>query len=117
MTKTANNSLDAVMTTLVLCSVDEQSVVLSEIFRVLKPGSLMDVAVFLLRIVYSLSPQRKRLGGRFLFLEHVICPHEESNSWLLRPLQQKLSPFWRLIGGGCELDRDTEKVFIYWSSW
>eukprot|EP01102_Stenamoeba_stenopodia_P015371 TRINITY_DN5227_c0_g1_i2.p1 TRINITY_DN5227_c0_g1~~TRINITY_DN5227_c0_g1_i2.p1 ORF type:complete len:283 (+),score=68.95 TRINITY_DN5227_c0_g1_i2:62-910(+) len=85
MKNTADNSVDAVLTTLVLCSVDEQSVVLSEIFRVLKPG------------------------GKFLFLEHVICPHEESNSWLLRPLQDWLSPFWRLIGGGCELNRDTEK--------
>jgi ubiquinone/menaquinone biosynthesis C-methylase UbiE len=75
-----DESLDGVLSTLVLCSVKELDRVLGEVARVLKPG------------------------GRFLFLEHVGAPE---GSRLLR-IQRWLRPAWRKLGDGCLLDRDTE---------
>jgi len=75
-----DESLDAVLSTLVLCSVGELDRVLGEVVRVLKPE------------------------GRFLFLEHVGAPE---GSRLLR-IQRWLRPAWRKLGDGCVLDRDTE---------
>ena len=56
-TDLAPESVDTVISTLVLCSVDDLPAVLAEIHRVLKPG------------------------GRFLFLEHVAAPR---GTWLRR---------------------------------
>ena len=75
-----DGSLDAVLSTLVLCSVRDLDQVLGEVLRVLKPG------------------------GRFLFLEHVGAP---KGTRLLR-IQRWLRPTWRKLGDGCVLDRDTE---------
>jgi SAM-dependent methyltransferase len=80
----SDESLDAVLSTLVLCSVPELDLVLREVIRVLRPG------------------------GRFLFLEHVRGPE---GSRLLR-VQQSLGPLWRKLGDGCLLDRDTEAFLI-----
>jgi ubiquinone/menaquinone biosynthesis C-methylase UbiE len=76
----APESVDTVISTLVLCSVGDLPGVLAEIHRVLKPG------------------------GRFLFLEHVGAPH---GTWLRR-LQQWVRPAWRILGAGCQPDRDIE---------
>jgi SAM-dependent methyltransferase len=76
----APESVDAVISTLVLCSVDDLPGVLTEIHRVLKPG------------------------GRFVFLEHVGAPH---GTWLRR-LQRWVKPAWRILGAGCQPDRDIE---------
>ena len=75
----SNDSLDAVLSTLVLCSVDDTDEVLGEIRRVLKPG------------------------GKFLFMEHVAAPR---GTWLRR-LQRFVRPAWRMVGDGCEPDRRT----------
>jgi ubiquinone/menaquinone biosynthesis C-methylase UbiE len=75
-----DESLDAVLSTLVLCSVKDPDGVLGEVMRVLKPG------------------------GRFLFLEHVRA---SEGTPLLR-VQKWLRPAWRRLGDGCTLDRDTE---------
>jgi ubiquinone/menaquinone biosynthesis C-methylase UbiE len=75
-----DESLDAVLSTLVMCSLPGLDQVLEEVIRVLKPG------------------------GRFLFLEHVGAPE---GSRLLR-VQRFLRPAWRKIGDGCHLDRNTE---------
>jgi SAM-dependent methyltransferase len=74
----ASESADMVISTLVLCSVDDLPAVLGEVRRVLKPG------------------------GRFLFLEHVAAPR---GTWLRR-FQQCIKPAWRLLGDGCRPDRD-----------
>jgi len=76
----ADGSLDAVLSTLVLCSVRELDRVLGEVLRVLKPD------------------------GRFLFLEHVGAPQGSR----LHRIQRWLRPAWRRLGDGCVLDRDTE---------
>ncbi len=74
-----DNSMDAIVSTLVLCSVSEPEGVLREIRRVLKPG------------------------GRFLFVEHVAAPPGTR----LRRVQTAIGPLWKIIGDGCHPDRDT----------
>ena len=70
-------SFDTVVTTLVLCMVDDLRQVLSEARRVL------------------------RAGGSFLFYEHVASRSPGG----LR-FQQRLNPAWRFLTTGCNLDRD-----------
>lgn len=77
--KIENNSMDAVVSTLVLCSVPDLNQTLQESLRVLKPG------------------------GRFLFLEHVAAPR---GTWLRR-VQQGVRPVWKILGDGCHPDRET----------
>jgi SAM-dependent methyltransferase len=71
-------SFDAVVSSMVLCSVADQAHVLSEVRRVLRPG------------------------GQFLFLEHVASPSARVRTW-----QRRLNPIQRFFADGCELDRDT----------
>ena len=72
-------SADAVISTLVLCSVDDVDAVLAEICRILKPG------------------------GRFYFIEHVAAPE---SSWL-HTLQRGIKPLWRPLADGCRPDQNT----------
>jgi len=74
-----NNSMDAVVSTLVLCSVDDLAATLQEVLRVLKPG------------------------GRFFFLEHVAAPQGTG----LRRVQHWIRPLWKTLGDGCRPDRET----------
>jgi SAM-dependent methyltransferase len=74
-----DSSMDAVVSTLVLCSVPDPGATLQEILRVLKPG------------------------GRFVFIEHVAA--EKGTS--MRNRQNLLQPLWRLFGGGCYPNRET----------
>jgi SAM-dependent methyltransferase len=77
-----DNSVDAVVSTLVLCSVSDQAVTLREILRVLKPG------------------------GRYVFVEHVAAPR---GTWLRR-VQSLIKPGWKLFTDGCNPDRETGAV-------
>lgn len=72
-------SADAVVSTLVLCSVDDVAAALTEVRRVLKPG------------------------GTFVFLEHVAAPEGSR----LRRLQRWVRPAWGVIADGCRPDRET----------
>ncbi len=72
-------SVDAVVATLVLCSVTDQAVVLAEIRRVLRPG------------------------GRFVFLEHVAAAPGTAK----RRRQRRFRPVCRHIADGCQPDRET----------
>lgn len=69
-----NESVDAVVCTLVLCSMDDQQRALREVLRVLKPG------------------------GRFLFVEHVAAPVGSR----LRGVQRLIKPLWRQLADGCD---------------
>jgi ubiquinone/menaquinone biosynthesis C-methylase UbiE len=72
-------SFDAVVATLVLCSVPHPDRALREIHRVLRPG------------------------GRFVFLEHVAAEDRPQRlKW-----QHRVEPFWKRISGGCHLTRRT----------
>ena len=78
----ADRSVDAVISTLVLCSVHDPEAALREVRRVLKPG------------------------GRFVFVEHVAAPHGTG----LRRMQRALSPVWGAFSDGCHVDRDTGRL-------
>lgn len=72
-------TFDAVVATLVLCSVPRQDRALAEIRRVLKPA------------------------GRLVFLEHVAAEDRPRRlKW-----QKRVEPWWRLISGNCHLSRRT----------
>jgi ubiquinone/menaquinone biosynthesis C-methylase UbiE len=71
-------TFDAVVSTLVLCSVDDVPAALAEIRRVLRPS------------------------GKLVFLEHVASDDPARLAW-----QRRLEPFWRPVAGNCHLCRDT----------
>lgn len=75
----SNASVDAVVCTLVLCSVASQHHALSEMTRVLKPS------------------------GRIVLIEHV-----RARSPLLSLAQTVLTPLQTLAAGNCHLDRPTD---------
>jgi len=69
-------SIDTVVTTWTLCSVPDASRALGEMRRVLRPA------------------------GRLLFVEHGRAPDPSVVRW-----QDRLTPIWKRIGGGCHLNR------------
>lgn len=73
-----DDSVDVVLSTLVLCSVADPAAVLSEVRRVLRPG------------------------GRFVFIEHVAAPRRTA----LWRAQRLLAPLWSLMADGCRPDRE-----------
>jgi SAM-dependent methyltransferase len=74
-----DSSVEAVICTLVLCTVQDPARALAEVRRILKPG------------------------GRFLCLEHVHAAPDSS----LRTLQHAIRAPWRWAFEGCDLCRDT----------
>ncbi len=74
-------SFDAVVCTLVLCSVHDPERCLDEIRRVLKPR------------------------GQLFFLEHVAAQDRPRLAW-----QRRTEPLWKLVAGNCHLCRDTERT-------
>jgi SAM-dependent methyltransferase len=74
--------VDAVVSTVVLCSVADQARVLAEIQRVLRPG------------------------GQFVFFEHVAAP---AGTWSRR-MQSCWAPISRRFDAGCDPGRDTGKA-------
>ncbi len=79
----SNGEFDSVVSTMTLCTVEDQTSSLKEILRVLKPK------------------------GRFYFLEHVAAPNKKD-----RKLQNLLNPINRTVFCGCNLNRETEKTII-----
>lgn len=73
-------SFDAVVSSLVLCSVSDPDAALAEVARVLKPR------------------------GRLVFLEHVAA---DSNPPRLK-WQKRIEPVWKHLMGNCHLTRRTE---------
>jgi len=71
-----DRSVDSVVTTWTMCSIREVERALHEMRRVLKPE------------------------GRLLFVEHGLAPHSGVRWW-----QDRLTPLWKRIGGGCHLNR------------
>lgn len=91
-----SNSVDHVVSTLVLCSVADQEKVFSEVRRVLRPG------------------------GTFVLLEHV------AGTGRLEKWQRRADPFTKFFGRGCHVTRrtranleragfDTSDVKDHWS--
>ncbi len=76
-----DNDFDAIVTTLVLCTVPNPALALTEMRRVLKPG------------------------GKLYFLEHV-----GSHNLVGCTFQTILNPLWGLMAGGCSLTRNTPRL-------
>lgn len=76
------HSVDAVVSTIVLCSVRDQEQVLAEVRRVLRPG------------------------GRFVFCEHVAA----ARGTRARALQRAMAPLTRRFDAGCDPSRETWRV-------
>lgn len=75
-----DGSFDALVSTLVLCSVADPAAVLAEARRVLRPG------------------------GRLVFIEHVAAEEGSSrHRW-----QRRLEPAWKLLADGCHVTRRTD---------
>lgn len=74
-----DNSVDAALTSWVLCTVAHPAAVLAEIRRVLKPA------------------------GRFAFVEHVAAPPGSA----VRRVQGAVRKPWHWLFEGCHTDRDT----------
>jgi ubiquinone/menaquinone biosynthesis C-methylase UbiE len=70
-------SFDTVLTTFTLCTIPDAVSALREMRRVLKPQ------------------------GRLLFCEHGKAPDASVRRW-----QERLTPLWKPLAGGCHLDRD-----------
>ena len=69
-----DESLDTVVMTWTLCSIPNPATALRQIKRVLRPE------------------------GRLVFIEHGRSPDPAVAAW-----QERLTPFWKRIGGGCRL--------------
>ena len=71
-----DRTVDTVVTTWTLCTIPEPVRALEEMRRVLKSE------------------------GRLIFIEHGRSPDDRVLSW-----QERLTPMWKRIGGGCHLNR------------
>lgn len=78
----ADESFDSVVSTLVLCSVNNLEKVLSEIHRVLRPN------------------------GKLIFIEHVAAKNNLRRYYW----QCRLEFLWKRIAAGCHLTRNTEET-------
>lgn len=76
-----DHSVDTVVSTWTMCSIPEVARALSEMRRVLKPE------------------------GRLLFAEHGRSPEPRVVRW-----QDRLTPVWKRIGGGCHLNRPIDQL-------
>ena len=76
-----DSSVDTVVLTFTLCTIVEPGRALSEARRVLKPG------------------------GQLLFAEHGRAREPGVARW-----QDRLTPIWKRIGGGCHLNREPDHL-------
>lgn len=70
-------TFDTVVVTYSLCTIPDPVAALGEMRRVLKPG------------------------GKLIFCEHGLAPDPSVRRW-----QERLTPLWSKIAGGCRLNRD-----------
>ena len=73
----ADASFDSIVCTFTLCTIPDALAALQEMRRVLKPG------------------------GKLLFSEHGLAPDLPVVRW-----QNRLTPIWKPLAGGCHLNRD-----------
>ena len=71
-----SNSADTVLVTYALCTIPDVLRALDGMRRVLRPG------------------------GELIFCEHGLAPDENIRRW-----QDRITPIWKRLGGGCHLNR------------
>ena len=76
-----DNSADTIVMTYTLCTIPDWMAALGQMRRVLKPG------------------------GKLLFSEHGASPDEATRRW-----QDRITPVWKKIGGGCHLNRQIPRL-------
>jgi ubiquinone/menaquinone biosynthesis C-methylase UbiE len=74
-------SVDTVVMTWTLCSIPDARAALREMRRVLRPS------------------------GQLLFVEHGTAPNPRVRKW-----QDRLTPLWRRVAGGCHLNRPVREL-------
>jgi ubiquinone/menaquinone biosynthesis C-methylase UbiE len=72
-----SQSVDTVLVTFTLCSIDDAVAALEGMRRVLKPS------------------------GKLLYCEHGASPDDSVRRW-----QERLNPGWKRVSGGCNMNRD-----------
>lgn len=72
-----DQSVDTVLLTFTLCTIPDWNAALQQMRRVLKPG------------------------GELLFLEHGESPDDSIRKW-----QNRITPGWKKLAGGCHLNRN-----------
>jgi ubiquinone/menaquinone biosynthesis C-methylase UbiE len=77
----ADASVDTVVVTWSLCSIDNAADALREMRRVLKPE------------------------GALIFVEHGLSPDAGVRKW-----QNRLTPYWKRLAGGCHLNRKMDDL-------
>jgi len=78
-----NEEADTILITYTLCTIPDVTKALGEMRRVLKPG------------------------GKMIFCEHGAAPDADVRKW-----QERLTPAWKFIGGGCHVGRPIPKMII-----
>lgn len=71
-----DNSADTVLLTYTLCTIPDVMPALGQMRRVLRPG------------------------GKLIFCEHGAAPDARVRRW-----QDRVTPLWKRLGGGCHLNR------------
>lgn len=79
----SDKSIDTVVTTWTLCSIPDPLKALRQMKRVLKPN------------------------GRLIFIEHGRAPDSRVATW-----QDRLTPIWKRVGGGCHLNRKIDAILM-----
>lgn len=78
-----SESIDTVVLTWTLCSIRDPEKALQEMKRVLRPD------------------------GQLIFVEHGRAPDSGVAAW-----QDRLTPIWKHIGGGCHLNRKIDEIIM-----
>ncbi len=78
-----DHSFDTVVSTFTLCTIPDSVAALREMRRVLKPG------------------------GSLLFCEHGQAPDASVHRW-----QDRLTPLWKSLAGGCHLNRNIPELLV-----
>jgi ubiquinone/menaquinone biosynthesis C-methylase UbiE len=78
-----NEEADTILITYTLCTIPDVTKALGEMRRVLKSG------------------------GKMIFCEHGEAPDADVRKW-----QERLTPAWKFIGGGCHVGRPIPKMII-----
>lgn len=79
----SDRSIDTVVIPWTLCSIPDPLKALRQMKRVLKPN------------------------GRLIFIEHGRAPDSRVATW-----QDRLTPVWKRVGGGCHLNRKIDALLM-----